>query len=72
MESLTEELPCWAMLLSGAGIILLGLALRILADRRARERGIEGGIASTGDRTSYLLILGGIVWTGFGIVGCLG
>ena len=71
MEPLTEELPCWAMLLSGAGIMLLGLALRMLADRRARERGVQGGIAATGDRTSYLLILGGIIWTGFGVGGCL-
>jgi hypothetical protein len=60
------------MLLSGAGIVLLGLALRMLAERRARERGVDGGLAATGDRTSYLLILGGIVWTGFGLVGCVG
>ena len=69
---LAEPLPCWAMLLSGAGLVLLGLALRTLADRRARDRGVKAGITATGDRTSYLLILGGIIWTGFGVLGCLG
>jgi hypothetical protein len=69
----TEELPSWAVILSGLGLIAAGVAWRLIVDRRPnRSKDRDYAHEETGEhRSSYLLVIVGIVWTGYGVVQAL-
>lgn len=69
---LTEELPSWAVILSGLGLVAGGVAWRMIADKREQSKPRSKPSPETGQhRSSYLLVIGGIVWAGYGVVQAL-
>jgi hypothetical protein len=69
---LTDQLPCWAVVLSGIGLVAAGVAWRLIVDRRRKPLRRDFATEETGvHRSSYVLVMVGVVWTAYGVVQCL-
>ena len=69
---LTDQLPCWAVVLSGLGLVAAGVAWRMIVDQREKPLRRDYAHEETGiHRSSYVLVMVGIVWAGYGVVQCL-
>jgi hypothetical protein len=66
---LNEALPCELVIFSGLAIALAGYILRRFLDRRRKPE--ADPVETGGERNSYLLMIVGLVWAGYGVVQCV-
>jgi hypothetical protein len=60
------------VILSGLGLVAGGVAWRMLVDRREKPLNRDYATSETGaHRSSYTLVIVGVVWAGYGVVQCL-